>query len=104
MAEELKKRSEVAVEDTWKLEDIYKDKAEWEADLKEMEKITDKIVAMKGKLCESGKSLYDYYTNMELFSQRLEKAANYTSRLSDQDTKNAENQALDMKMESFWVG
>ncbi len=102
MAEELKKRSEVAVENTWKLEDIYKDKAEWEAELKEIEKIVGRIESMKGKLCESGKSLYAYFCDLELFAQKIEKAYNYSSRLSDQDTKNTENQALDMKMESFY--
>ncbi len=102
MAEELKKRSEVAVENTWKLEDIYKDKAAWEAELVEIEKIVNRIASMKGKLCESGKSLYAYYEDLELFAQKVEKAFNYTSRLSDQDTKNTENQAMDMKMESFY--
>ncbi len=102
MAQELKKRSEVDVKDTWKLEDIYKDIAELEADVKETEELADCICKMKGKLCESGKTLYNYFETLEKFVEKLEKELNYTSRLTDQDTKNAENQALDMKLMSFY--
>ena len=34
MEERLPKRSEVPVEKTWRLEDIYADNAAWEADVK----------------------------------------------------------------------
>lgn len=34
MAKELPKRSEVKVEDTWALEDMYASLKEWEADMK----------------------------------------------------------------------
>ncbi len=103
MAAELKKRSEVRVEDTWNLSDIYKSMADYEADIKATEELVGKIADMKGRLCENGKTLKEYFDISEEINKKLDKAANYVMRLADQDTKNTENQALKMKLMSFWT-
>ncbi len=103
MAAELKKRSEVRVEDTWNLSDIYKTMADYEADIKAVEGLVGEIAEMKGRLCENGKTLKKYFDINEEINKKLDKAANYVMRLADQDTKNTENQALRMKLMSFWT-
>ena len=50
MAKELPKRSEVKVEDTWKVEDIYPTVQDWEADLAKAEKLADELAGYEGKL------------------------------------------------------
>ncbi|MCQ2537454.1 MAG: oligoendopeptidase F [Lachnospiraceae bacterium] len=103
MAQELKKRSEVREQDTWNLSDLYKNLEEYEADIKFVEDLVYKIVALKGRLCESGKTLKEYFEITEVMNQKLERIAGYTMRLADQDTKNTDNQALRMKLMSLWT-
>ncbi len=43
MAKELPKRSEVKVEDTWKLEDMYKTLKDWEADVKKAQELAAQV-------------------------------------------------------------
>ncbi|MBR4235342.1 MAG: oligoendopeptidase F [Clostridia bacterium] len=52
MAEKLRKRSEVPVQDTWKLEDIYPDNAAWEADFENVRQLIPRFAAYKGKLSD----------------------------------------------------
>ena len=44
MAKELLKRSEVKVENTWKVEDMYANVDAWKADLEEVKKLADDFV------------------------------------------------------------
>ncbi len=104
MEKELKKRSQVPVEDTWCVEDMYATREAYEADLQRITELTDKLAAMKGKICESGASLYEYYTVNERVNELFEKSFSYVSRLADADTKNADNQALRMRMMVFATG
>ncbi|MBO7335816.1 MAG: hypothetical protein J6U42_02640, partial [Lachnospiraceae bacterium] len=100
MAKELKKRSEQRTEDTWDLTAIYKDEAAFDADVKKMEDIIKDIAGREGKLCESGKTLKEYFELDEELNQIAERAFNYVQRMADQDTKNTENQAKRMKLSS----
>lgn len=103
MANTLKKRSEVNVKDTWALEDLYKDIESWEADVKKAFEEVDRIVAMKGRICENGQSLYTYFKTLENWVMLLDRTYGYVARLSDQDTKNTENQGYMMKMRSSYA-
>ncbi len=98
MAKELKKRSEQRLEDTWNLEDLYKDEAAYESDLKKAEELFVKIASMQGHLCDSGKSLKAYFDINEELNRLFEKIFSYAARLADQDTKNTENQDRRMKL------
>ncbi len=100
MAKELKKRSEQRTEDTWDLTAIYKDEAAFDADVKKMEDIIKDIAGREGKLCESGKTLKEYFELDEELNRIAERAFNYVQRMADQDTKNTENQAKRMKLSS----
>ncbi len=104
MEKELKKRSQVPVEDTWNLEDIYPSMEAFEADRQKIVEISDKIAAMKGRICESGASLYELYTLDQRLSEYFEKTYGYVMRLADADTKNTENQSFRMRMAAFATG
>ncbi|MBQ6646364.1 MAG: oligoendopeptidase F, partial [Clostridia bacterium] len=50
MAQKLLKRSEVPVQDTWRLEDIFPDNQAWEEGFKNVSALASKISAYQGKL------------------------------------------------------
>ena len=46
------KRSEVKLEDKWKLEDLYESDEKWEADFKSLSARTEETLAYRGKLSD----------------------------------------------------
>lgn len=93
MAKELPKRSEVKVEDTWALEDMYASVEAWEADMKKAEELADLVEAKKATVTSTAKELLEtlnlYFRMEEIFDL----TGNYAMRASDVDKKNAENLA-----------
>ena len=51
-------RSEVPLEATWKLEDIYRSQALWEADVKSALSLSAELAEMKGHVMDSAASLW----------------------------------------------
>ncbi len=100
MAKELKNREDVAVENTWALEDLYATKEEWEADVTRISSIGEKIAALEGKVCDSAANLLETMTLLEQFDLVASKAGVYAHCRSDQDTGNSEFQAMDAKIGS----
>lgn len=98
MAKELPKRSEVNEAFTWKLEDMYENVDAWEADVKKAQALAKELAAMEGTLLECPENLFTALEKESELMQILDLTSNYTSRLSDQDTKNTENQALSMRL------
>ncbi len=98
MARELPKRNEVKEEFTWNLADMYTDVAAWEADVKKAQELTKELTAMKGEITASAESLYTALEKNARLMQIIALASNYSNRLSDQDTKNTDNQALNMRL------
>ena len=95
--EEIKKipqRSEIAVEDTWAIEDLYASDEVWSEDLKILEAEGDELAAYAGRLAESGATLCAYLTKMEQTNARAELLANYCMRKSDEDTRVSKYQAM----------
>lgn len=103
MGSELLKRSEVKVENTWKIEDMYAGVSDWEADLAEMMKKGDELAAMQGHVGESAEALLKTLRLDDTIDLLADKAYNYASRCSDVDTTNTENQARVMKVRSLFV-
>ena len=58
MAKELLKRSQVAVENTWKVEDMYANLDAWKADLEAVKKLAEELVTYQGRMGESAESFY----------------------------------------------
>ncbi|MBO4749195.1 MAG: oligoendopeptidase F [Lachnospiraceae bacterium] len=103
MAKELLKREEVAVENTWKVEDMYATAQDWEKDLEEIAALTDQIVALEGKLSESAANLKKCLELDAACGQKLELAYNYAQRLFDQDQKNTKHQAMTAKVMNLYA-
>ncbi|MBQ6094003.1 MAG: oligoendopeptidase F [Lachnospiraceae bacterium] len=103
MAKELLKREDVAIENTWKVEDMYATAQDWEKDLEEIAALTDRIVALEGKLSESAANLLKCLELDAACSQKLELAYNYAQRLFDQDQKNTKHQAMTAKVMNIYA-
>lgn len=104
MANELPKRSEVRVEDTWKIEDMYASVDAWNADIEEMKKKGEKLAAMQGGLGESAENLYKALKTFDECEFLAGKTFSYAGRCSDVDTTNTENQSLVMKIRTVYSG
>lgn len=97
------KREHVAVENTWRLEDIYPTNEAWEEDLKKLAELGEKQVEFKGKLGESGENLLEYLQISDEISLLIDSLANYAHRRSDEDTANSFYQAMKGRLMSVLV-
>ena len=100
----IRKRSEIPVEDTWATEDMYASDAAWEAELETLNADRDLLAGFAGHLAESGEKLYAYLENMERVDAKASLLANYCMRKADEDTRNADYQAMSGKFMSVIVG
>ncbi len=98
MAESIKirKRSEIPVEDTWAIEDMYASDELWEQDLQTLVQEGEELASFAGKLCDAD-MLYAYLTKMEAVDARADLLGNYCSRRADVDTRDAKYQAMSGK-------
>ncbi len=103
MQDRLPKRDEVALELTWRLEDIYDDEQKWEADFNKITELADKIAAYKGKLSESAQNLLDAYVVSEELEHVLDRVYGYAHMREDQDTANSKYQSLHQRAMSAYV-
>lgn len=100
----IRKRSDIPVEDTWALEDIYPTDEAWEQELATLEADKDVLTAYAGRLGESGQTLFAYLQQMEKTNEKASSLANYALRRSDEDTRNATYQAMTGRFMSVAVG
>ena len=104
MAEKIRKRSEIPVEDTWALEDLYVSDEAWEQELATLSDDQTVLASYAGKLAESAENLYAYMEKTEQVNAKAELLANYCMRKADQDTREAAYQAMVGKFMSVIVG
>lgn len=103
MAKELLKREQVAVEDTWAVEDIYETEDAFLADANQIEKMSEELIKFtESYLNESGAHLLEYYKKLEDIYVLLDKGLSYASRNADVDTANAHYQALEGKIMTLY--
>ena len=86
MANVLLKRTEVPVNDTWKLEDIYETNAAWEAEFASLSALADEVASYKGKLSDKEELLKALKLSTEL---ERKAAALYTYARMRRDEDNA---------------
>ncbi len=103
MAKELPKRSEVKVENTWKVEDLYADLTAWKADLEKIREMTKELEGFQGKVGTSAENLYQTLFLYDEISRIGAMAYSYAGRCSDVDTTNTDNQALVMQISHLFV-
>ena len=71
---DIKKRSEVAIEDTWDLTPLFADEAAWEEGMKALQQEIDKAPSFKGKLGEGKESFlatFAWYEKTGILAERL---------------------------------
>ena len=83
--------------DRWRLEDIYPDRSDWEADLAELAKLPERISAFRGRLAEGPGVLVEcldsYYDGL----RRLYRASSYASMRYHEDTRVGETAEMEQR-------
>lgn len=90
----IRKRSEIPVEDTWAIEDLYPSDEAWESAMNDLCAEKEKLAAYAGRLGESGEVLYEYLYLSEMASEVFGRLGNYCMRMSDVDTRNSTYRAM----------
>ncbi|ENQ3107530.1 oligopeptidase F. Metallo peptidase. MEROPS family M03B [Bacillus sp. 491mf] len=101
-AKALPARSEIEVENTWRLEDIFQTDAEWETEFQAVKELLPKLTEFKGKLGESADALLETLQYEDEISMRLGKLYTYAHMRYDQDTTNSAYQALNDRATSLY--
>lgn len=89
-----KERKDIPMEYTWDLQSMYKDKKEWEEDLKVALKKADEYLNYKGRIGESSEILLNALKDRDEIYRLISKVYSYASMKLDEDTRIGENQAL----------
>jgi len=97
----LQRREDVAVENTWRLEDIFATDEEWEEERKAIAEELDKFSAFRGTLANSADQLYQLLALEDKVSERFGKLYTYAHMRYDQDTTNSFYQALNAKAQTL---
>lgn len=87
-------RSQIPVEDTWALEDLYPSDDAWEQELETVCGQKDILEGFRGKLAEDPEALLAFLQTMEQTNVKLLRLCHYAMRASDVDTTNAHYQAM----------
>ena len=86
MAEELKKRSEVAKETTWATEDLYASDELWEEDFNKVQEMIGAAEKYRGHLADSAEVLYSFLKESDEQSILFDSLFSYAGRKHDEDT------------------
>ncbi|RLL45067.1 oligoendopeptidase F [Oceanobacillus piezotolerans] len=97
---ELPKRSEIPVEKTWRLEDIFTSDEDWQEEYTKLQKDIPEISKYQGKLSSSADTLYELLSLQDKLSERLGKLYTYAHMRNDQDTTNSFYQAMNAQAEN----
>ena len=100
MENKLPKRSEVDVELTWKLDDIFASESEWEKALSEAMSLADEIAGFAGKVGESADALYKVLETYEKCCLKVHLVYGYAFKMRDVDTTSTYAQTLYSKVMS----
>jgi oligoendopeptidase F len=90
VVEELRSRSDVAVEDTWDLSAIYPTREAWEQALESTRAELPKLTAMQGKLGDGAGRLLEGLRLQDEIGEQLIRAYSYAGLKKDEDNANAQ--------------
>ncbi len=99
----LPSRSEIKVEDRWKLEDIFASDDAWEKEFEEVKALIPQMEKFKGKLGESAQTLYDALQEQDELTMRVSKLYTYAHMRYDQDTTNSFYQGLNDRIKTLYT-
>ncbi|NLC94254.1 MAG: oligoendopeptidase F [Bacilli bacterium] len=94
MAKALPKRSEVPVEKTWRLEDIFATDDLWREEYNKLKSEIPNLLKYQGRLGESAQTLYELLQLNDDLGMRLGKLHTYAHMRYDQETTNSFYQGL----------
>ena len=97
MSETIRERKDIPLKDTWALEDLYATDADWEKALARMQARMPELSEFEGKLAQNGQTLCAFLALLEELDTQAESLGNYAMRRGDQDTRNANYQAMNGK-------
>ncbi|HLR74756.1 MAG TPA: oligoendopeptidase F [Virgibacillus sp.] len=92
------KRSEVPVEQTWDLTDLFSTDEQWEDALKEVKESVKDVTTFKGKLATDARTLLNCLTSFETFEKKMIRVATYANLKSSADGSDSTNQANSAKV------
>ncbi len=87
-------RSEVPVELTWRLEDIFATQADWDQELAAVEALVPEVEAFKGRLDEGAGTLLACLEARERLQERLDRLVSYASLRNSEEGTSHHNQGL----------
>lgn len=97
MEKKLKKRSEIAQEYKWKIEDLFADDMQWHKEVEEIQALKETLKSYQGRLGESAETLYGYLSLSDQLDQLMERVYVYANQKSHEDTGNSIYQDLSDK-------
>ena len=97
MSETIRERKDIPLKDTWALEDLYATDADWEKALARMQVRMPELSEFEGKLAQNGQTLCAFLALLEELDTQAESLGNYAMRRGDQDTRDANYQAMNGK-------
>ncbi|NMD71515.1 oligoendopeptidase F [Bacillus sp. DNRA2] len=95
-------RSEIAMEDTWRLEDIFATDEAWNQEFEEVKQLIPGVREFAGKLHESADTLYKTLSLQDQLLERISKLYTYAHMRYDQDTTNSYYQGLDDRIKALY--
>ncbi|WP_409294730.1 oligoendopeptidase F [Peribacillus sp. SCS-26] len=96
-------RSEIPVNDTWKLEDIFATDKDWETEFQGVKEEIKKADAYKGTLGESPDKLFAALQFQDEIMERLGRLYTYAHMRYDQDTTNSFYQGFDDRAKTLYT-
>lgn len=103
MAQKILKRSEVPVENTWNLADMFESDEKWMQEYESLKELPAKITAYQGKISQSASDLLAFLKLEDEIELRLTPLYGYASCKGDEDTANGFYQDLRGKAMSTYV-
>lgn len=97
MSETIRERKDIPLKDTWALEDLYATDGDWEKALARMQARMPELSEFEGKLAQNGQTLCAFLALLEELDTQAESLGNYAMRRGDQDTRDANYQAMNGK-------
>lgn len=98
----LPSRSDIPVEETWRLEDIFPTDDAWEQEFQQVKGMIPKLSEYKGRLSESPEVMYEALQYQDEVSMRLGKLYTYAHMRYDQDTTNSFYQGLNDRAKGLY--
>ncbi len=90
----LTKRTEIPVEYTWNLENIFASNNEWEQQFQTLQQRIPELEALKGSLAHSGDALLRVLQTRDAIFEPMERLYVYSSMRRDEDTTVSQYQAM----------